>query len=273
MDTAATSLDAQLYPILSGPATDDCTELLQFLLSKQNTVLDDIKLASAEIAQRIATTEAIATRDDQMRTKIATVLDHLHGIQQKLQTVQSNYTQLLDQLLDYVQRCGETRAQIERFYSGAFRSQRDELADALVAKHEQFREQTMHAFRALIAQSERCIERVRQQEPEGARDHDTDRVLGLLERLRGDFERQAAEKAAELGQQQAGARFAQELREVHRSLDEVEVQLKGAREPAAATLAEAETRRAAFGYFEQTIEVGLIHLRIFFCQLCRNVLI
>lgn len=258
MNSASSKLDAQLYPILSGPSTDDCVELRQFLLTKQNTVLDEINRAHLEIQQRIGTTEALNARDEQMRSKIRTVLDNLHGIQQKLQTVSAGYSQLLDVLLDYVRACGETRTQIERFYSAEFQSQRAELADQLADKHAQFREQQMQRFRTLIAQSEQCIELVRQQEPAGARDHDTDRVLGLLERLRTDFEQQAGAKSAELGQQQAAARFADELRSVHRSVDEVQAQLAETLGEPAATLAEAEMRRTAFQYFEQTIEVGAV---------------
>lgn len=256
MNNASSKLDAQLYPILSGAATDDTAELRHFLVDKQNTVLDEINRAHLEIQQRIASTQALNVRDEQTREKIRTVLDNLHGIQQKLQSVGNGYSTLLESLLNYVQHIGDTRTEIERYFREQFQSERAELVDQLSAAHEQFRERIMSRFRALIAQSEQLIERVRAQEPAGAKDHDTDRILGLLERLRGTFESQSGAKTLELKQQQDLARFTCDLREVHTSLDEVARQLAETSAQPSGHLADAETRRGAFQYFEKTIEVG-----------------
>lgn len=257
MNSASSKLDAQLYPILSLASTDDIGELRSFLVDKQNTVLDEINRAHLEIQQRIASTQTLNVRDEQTREKVRTVLENLTAIQQKLQSVGNGYSALLESLLDYVQNIGDTRTEIERHFREQFTSVRAELVDELATAHEQFRERIMSRFRALIAQSEQLIERVRSQEPAGAKDHDTDRILGLLERLRVTFESQNGAKTLELKQQQELGRFTRELREVHGSLDEVARQLSETSSQPAGQLAEAETRRGAFQYFEKTIEVGV----------------
>lgn len=253
---SASKLDAQLYPVLTAPATDDCAELRRFLVDKQNTVCDEINRAHLEIQHRIESTQSLSPRDEATRDKVRTVLENLHGIQQKLQSVGNGYRTLLDSLLNYVQNIGDTRTEIERYFREQFASVSAELVDEVARSHEQFRERIMSRFRALIAQSEQIIERVRGQEPPGAKDHDTDRILALLERLRAAFEAQNGERVQELRQQQDVGRFTSDLREVHASLDDVARQLGETLAQPRDELAAATTTHGAFQYFEKTIEVG-----------------
>lgn len=253
---SASKLDAQLYPVLSAAATDDCTELRQFLVDKQNSVCDEINRAQFEIQQRITSTQTLNARDEATRDKVRTVLENLAGIQQKLRTVGDAYRTLLESLIDYVRNVGETRGEIERYFHEQFASLSADVVDALAHQHEQFRERIMSRFRALIAQSEQLIERVRAQEPPGARDHDTDRILALLERLRTTFESQNGAKTQELQRQQDMGRFTRELQEIHGSLDECARQLAETLAEPAETLAAASATRSAFQFFEKTIEVG-----------------
>lgn len=252
---SASKLDAQLYPIITA-ATDDAVELNQFLTNKQSSVLDEINKAHAEIQLRIESTQALKPTDDETRQKVQLVIENLTTIKQKLQSVGGSYRSLLDEIIHFVGKIGETRKEIEKYFREKLTSIDDQHVDQIVRTHGQFRERIMERFRALIGQSEEIIERIRALEPEGAKDHDTDRILSLIERLRVMFESENELKTVELNKQHEISKFTHDLQEIHASLDEMTRQLNETLSQPAESLAGAKTVSLAFEYFEKTIEVS-----------------
>lgn len=254
---AATKLDAQLYPIITSPS-DDAAELQAFLVDKVSSVLLEIGKANDEIQQRIDSTSALTPKDDETRDKVTLVISNLQAIKQKLDTVSGNYKSLLDSLIRFMGDICTTRTEIERYFREKLVSVKDENVDAVVRGHELFKEQIMDKFRALIAHSEQIIGQVRDLEPPGAKEHDTDRILSLLERLRMLFESQNDEKSSELRKQHEIRKFTKDLQEIHKSLDEVTKQLNETQAQNAESANTAKTIALGFEYFERTIQVSTV---------------
>lgn len=247
-----------MYPIITA-ASDNADDLKIFLTDKLSNVLQEINKAYAEIQQRIDSTAALQPKDEETREKVALVINNLAGIQQKLKTVSGNYKTLLDTLITFVSNISTTKLEIEKYFREKLTTIKDENVENVVRTHEQFKEQIMERFRALIAHSEQIIERIRDQEPPGAKEHDTDRILSLLERLRIFFETNNDSKSAELRKQHEISKFTKDLQEIHKSLDDVTRQLNETEAQSGESVAAAKTISLGFEYFERTIQVS------FFC--------
>lgn len=254
---ATTKLDAQLYPIITSPS-DDAAELRTFLADKVTKVLLEIGKANDEIQQRIDSTSALTPKDDETRDKVTLVISNLRAIKQKLDTVSGNYKSLLDSLIRFMSDICTTRSEIERYFREKLVSVKDENVEAVVRGHELFKEQIMEKFRALIAHSEQIIGQVRELEPPEAKEHDTDRILSLLERLRMLFESQNDEKSSELRKQHEISKFTKDLQEIHKSLDEVTKQLNETQAQNGDSVSTAKTIALGFEYFERTIQVSIL---------------
>lgn len=264
--SAASKLDAQLYPIITA-STDDANELNQFLVNKQTTVLDEIKKASSEIEQRIETTKSLKANDDETREKVQLVVQNLTTIKDKLQSVRDSYRSILDEIIHFVGKIGDTRSEIEQYFREKLTSIDDNHVDQIVRTHEQFVQRIMERFRGLISQSEEIIERIRFLEPSGAKEHDTDRILSLIESLRTLFESQNDVKTVELNKQHEVSKFTRDLLEIHTNVDEMTKQLNETLGHPAESLAGAKSMSMAFEYFEKTIEVsGFYYKYLWVCQ-------
>lgn len=251
---AASKLDAQLYPVITSP-TDDAAELKTFLQNKLSTILQDIEKAHVEIQQRIEATAGLVPNNEETRQKVELVINNLCGIKEKLESVSNDYRSLLDTLIAFMSDIAATKLQIEKYFREKLTTITDDNVANVVHGHEQFKEQIMDQFRALIGQSEKIIERVRAQEPVGAKEHDTDRILSLLERLRLFFESENASKTLELRKQHEISKFTKDLQEIHKSLDEATRQLNEVQVQGSESAAVAKTTLVRFEHFERTIEV------------------
>lgn len=162
-------------------------------------------------------------------------------------------------------KIGETRNEIEKYFREKLTSIDDKHVEQIVRSHEQFRERIMERFRALISQSEEIINRIRALEPSGAKEHDTDRILSLIERLRTMFQSENEIKTVELNKQHEISKFTHDLQEIHTNIDEMSKQLSETLGNPAESLAGAKSVSLAFEYFEKTIEVSLLKELIFIC--------
>lgn len=251
---SAAKLDAQLYPIITSDSTDP-TELAKFLTEKRDNVLRQIGEATVELQQRIDATGALRPKDDETRAKITQVLDNLTAIRQKLTTVSTNYKSLLTELIRFMDDVRTTRTDIDQYFHEKLTSIKDDQVEAVVRQHADFKERIMDKFRALIGHSERIIERVRDLEPEQAKEYDTDRILSLLERLRIEFEAENNEKSADLKKQHEISKFTRDLQDIHRSMDDVQRQLNETAADGSESVAGARTIALGFEYFERTTQV------------------
>lgn len=185
------------------------------------------------------------------------VIQNLTNIKEKLQSVGGSYRSLLDEIIYFVGKIGETRNEIEKYFRQKLTSIDDKHVEQIVRSHEQFRQRIMERFRALISQSEEIIDRIRGLEPCGAKEHDTDRILSLIERLRTLFESENEVKTVELNKQHEISKFTRDLQEIHTNVDDMSKQLNETLGHPAESLAGAKSVSLAFEYFEKTIEVSI----------------
>ena len=250
---SASKLDAQLYPVLASQS-HDAGELKTYTSDKLAKVLIEIRKAQEEIQQRIDTTAAIKPKDDETREKVSQVIYNLNEIKIKLENISENYKSLLTAILSYLNNIATMKSEIERYFQEKS-SISEENVDNVVRKHAQFKENTMAKFRALIQQSELVIGQVRDQEPGEAKEHDTDRILSLLEQLRILFESQNESKSTELKKQHEISKFTKDLQEIHTSLDDLTRQLNETQSQNGESSVSAKSISLAFEYFERTTQV------------------
>lgn len=212
-----------------------------------------IEEAKAELQDRIKSTSHLEPSDDETNRKLHQVIDNLQSIKAKLDTLNVNYETLIISMVSFFDSIIATKRRIDDY----FEKDRDTKTPA---SHEEFRHITMEQFRSLISQSETIIQRIREQEPEGAKEHDTDRIITLLERLRIMFESRADSKQSELLEYNALNEFKVNIRETNAFLDDLTKQLSDATQASPdEDHASALAKSRSFEYLEQKIEVSVVH--------------
>lgn len=249
--SSASKLDAQLYPILTTPSNDP-NDLKIFLSGKLQIVLTDIAKAQDEISHHIRTTAALRANDEPTSNKISQVLQNLNDIVAKLTNIRHEYTTLVDAMLSFLNGIIQTSNDIDQYFRKA-QYPNSENVDQLVKENNHFRDRTLENFRNLLRQSEQLIDLIRTKEPEKAREHDTDRIIAMLEHLRNVFESKNTTRIADLQKEQHIYRFRDDLDSILKSMDELKDQLIETH----CRLKDAPSNIASAGFehFEQTIQV------------------
>lgn len=212
-----------------------------------------IEEAKAELQDRIKSTSHLEPSDDETNRKLHQVIDNLQSIKAKLDTLNVNYETLIISMVSFFDSIIATKRRIDDY----FEKDRDTKTPA---SHDEFRHSTMEQFRSLISQSETIIQRIREQEPEGAKEHDTDRIITLLERLRIMFESRADSKQSELLEYNALNEFKVNIRETNAFLDDLTKQLSDATQASPdEDHASALAKSRSYEYLEQKIEVSVVH--------------
>lgn len=241
-------IDENLYPILTIPS-EDPSELKVFVQKRLQLVKKTIDDAKAELQERIKSTSHLEPSNDETNRKLHQVIDNLQSINSKLETLNMNYHTLITAIVSFLDSIISTKKRIDDYF--------DTDAEAKTStRHDQFRQSTMEQFRSLISQSETVIQRIRDQEPEKVNDHDTDRIITLLEHLRIMFESRADSKQNELTEFNVLNQFKTDIREIHSTLDDLTKQLSDADRPTQEEdYSSVLARSRLFEYLEQTIEV------------------
>lgn len=262
--SSASKLDAQLYPILTAQSNNP-NELKIFLSGKLQNVLNDIGKAQEEISHHIRTTAALRAKDESTAIKISQVLRNLNDIVAKLTSIRREYTTLADAILSFLGSIISTTHVIDEYF-GQIQHPNGQNVERLVKENNAFRDNILEQFRDLLRQSEQLIERVRVQEPEVAREHDTDRIIGLLEHLRLVFESKNNVRIIELQKEHNIHRFRDDLGSILKSIDELKDQLIDTQSRFKETPTSVKTSSTGFEYFENTIQVFSINImkNIFF---------
>lgn len=235
---------------------------------KLSGVLSEITKASNEIDHRIQTTSALQPKDEDTRDKVKQVINNLYGIKDKLSAISANYRLLLESLISFLGNIVNTQTEIETYFRNKSQQSvnQDVNVDLVLSDHERFKDRIMQQFRQLISESERIIDIVRDQEPDGAKEHDADRIIRLLEQLRMVFETQSDGRSSELTEkkkQNAILTFNKELNEIHQNLDDITKQLNDTQGQYGETAASARTISLGFEYFERTIQVRNVIFLLF----------
>ncbi|KAL5290629.1 hypothetical protein ACFFRR_010159 [Megaselia abdita] len=248
-----TTVDAQLYPVFS-PTTEEPQTIQIEISEKLTSVLYELECAKRELEDRVETTLKIQTNNEESKQKINEVTTNLKSLQSKLEEIGSDYSNFLGHITNYVENVIKLRQHIDEFYSKSSSSANATTTTSMV-DYENFRENCMDKFRLLIQQSEQLIERVRVLEPAGAKEHDTDRILKLLENLRIYFESRNSVKMAEIQEHEKINRFKSDYDDIVNSVNSVDKQLSEIEQQHIDSLASAKTTSIAYEYFERTVEL------------------
>lgn len=227
-------------------------------------MLNEIEKAHIELQQRIDTTAALKSKDEQTSEKIAQVINNLCAIKTKLESISIEYKILLENIIIFLDSIIDLKTDIENYFVNQqkYSTINKDNVDDLVQKHELFRDNIMNKFKTLIKQSEQIIDRIRNQEPNDAKEHDTDRIISLLENLRIVFESQNDTKTIELKKQNEIIRFNKELTEINKNIDDLERQLNEIQEQCGESSGSAKAAAIAFEYIDRTIQVRYMKFKI-----------
>lgn len=258
-----------MYPIFN-TQINDVKQLHEIIEERKRNVLKDIEQAHHEIQERIQTTLTLQTKDQHSLLKIEQVIGNLRTLKSKLEGIRYDYETLMDGVLQYLKGLNVLRTDIDEYFKkysiGAddalYLSKIASMPDAIerrIIEHDQFRQNCLDKFRALITQSEFLIERVRALEPAGSKEIDTDRILKLLENLRLYFENGNDQQLLLLNRLEKITHFQHDLDDVSRNLISVTEQLSELNSQTVDSLAAAKTTSLAFEYFERNVEVSHPH--------------
>lgn len=220
---------------------------------------NEIEHAISEIEQRIESTSTLRPRDEPTKAKVDQVLTNLNSIRDKLKTVTGNYRIFLESIGTFLERIIETKTEIDGYFQNAavpVALTRDAV-DQIGRDHEQFREHIMTKFRTLISQSEHICKMIQELEPPAAIDHDTERIIGLLERLKINFESENIAKTEALRRQHDIEKYYVELNEIHKNLSDIGQQLNNTKDMGGESLASMKAASIGFDYVEHTIKVSV----------------
>lgn len=251
--SATSKIEAQLYPIFSNDAVLP-NELIEFLDERLRTVETDIQFADDELMLRIQKLSKLESRDAETTAKIEQVLSNLDTIKQKLNKIRSDYRKTVKETRIFLTSVHERRENIRKYF--AEKPSIDEMGiDLYVQEYEKFKYKTMEDVHGLLQKSEQLIEKLKQQEPPTAKEHDTDRILTVLEQLRSFFDQQADQENAKVRKLQVLEEYKKSANEIDNNINEQVVQLENMNGKYGDTSASAKAISLSFEYFERNIEV------------------
>lgn len=233
-------IEDELYPVL---ATSDelPSEVIRFVDNKFATVSSEIQQASRELNDRIQTIDRLEAKDQVSNEKIVQLKNNLNSIKTKLNAISFDYSELVQQILSFLRSYESLYVKIRDFFSQEIKPK----------DYECFREETMESFRLLLAHSEQIIEIIRNQEPPVAKEHDTDKIITLLEKLRIFFESNAAATSLNHSEE-----FLSTCKELHGCIDDLQLQFNDIIEKYGESAAAYKITSLSYGYYERNVDVS-----------------
>lgn len=247
-------IEEELYPILA-TSEEQPSELIRFVDNKLKTVLSEIHQAEHELSQRIDKIDKLEAKDQVSNDKIVQVKNNLNSIKTKLFTIGADYSELVDVILVFLRSYQEVYESIRDYFT-AKDQPLGENVKSLINDYETFKSNTMEHFRSLLAQSEKIIDRIKMQEPPGAKEHDTDKVISLLERLRAYFESNASSENSELKRQYFITEFEKMLTDLNENISDLDSQCADINGKFGESPAASKVASLSFEYFERNIDVS-----------------
>lgn len=235
-------------------------DLIRFVDNKLKSVQNEIQQSEAELSQRIEKIDKLEGKDQVSCEKIVQVKNNLNSIKTKLFTISADYNELVDIVLSFLRSYQEIYESIREYFSV-----RDEFAAPvggenvanLIRDYETFKNNTMESFRSLLAQSEKLIDRIKMQEPPGAKEHDTDKIITLLENLRTYFESNAASENSELKRQYFITEFEKLLTDLNENISDLQLQFNDMNDKFGDSAAACKVSSLSYEYYERNVDVSI----------------
>lgn len=257
-------IEEELYPILA-TSEELPSELIRFVENKVKSVLNEIKQSEVELSARIDKIDKIDVKDQVSSEKVVQVKNNLNSIKTKLFTISADYRELVDQVLSFLRAYQKIYENIRDYFSGKDRPSSAAPVEAenvanIIRDYETFKNNTMESFRSLLSQSEKLIDRIKMQEPPGAKEHDTDKIITLLEHLRTYFETNAASENSELKRQYFITEFEKMLNDFSDNINDLQLQFNDMSEKFGESAAACKVASLSYEYFERNVDVSFLDL-------------
>lgn len=247
-------IEDELYPILA-TSEELPSELIRFVDNKLKTVLNEIHQAESELSARIDKIDKLEAKDQVSNEKIVQVKNNLNSIKTKLFTISADYSELVDVILVFLRSYQEVYESIRDYFTAKDQPMAENVK-SLINDYETFKNNTMEHFRSLLVQSEKIIDRIKMQEPPGAKEHDTDKVISLLERLRAYFESNAASENSELKRQYFITEFEKMLTDLNENISDLQLQFDDMQGKFGESAAASKVASLSYEYFERNVDVS-----------------
>jgi chromosome segregation ATPase len=240
------------------------SELVRFVENKVKSVLNEIKQSEIELSKRIDKIDKLDVKDQVSSEKVVQVKNNLNSIKTKLFTISADYNELVDQVLSFLRAYQVIYESIRDYFSGSKSRQSSptkapveaENVANIIRDYETFKNNTMEHFRSLLAQSERLIDRIKMLEPPGAKEHDTDKIITLLEHLRTYFESNAASENSELKRQYFITEFEKMLNDFGDNINDLQLQFNDMSEKFGESAAACKVASLSYEYYERNVDVS-----------------
>lgn len=247
-------IEEELYPILA-TSEELPSELIRFVDNKLKTVLNEIHQAESDLSDRIDKIDKLEAKDQVSNEKIVQVKNNLNSIKTKLFSISADYSELVDVILVFLRSYQEVYDSICEYFTAKDQPLAENV-QSLIRDYEAFKNKTMEHFRSLLAQSEKIIDRIKMQEPPGSKEHDTDKVISLLERLRIYFESNASSENSELKRQYFISEFEKMLMDLNENIDDLQLQFNDMQDKFGESAANSKVASLSFEYFERNVDVS-----------------
>jgi hypothetical protein len=259
-------IEDELYPVLA-TSEELPRDIIRFVENKLKSVCNEIQQSEHELSQRIDKVDKIEVNDQVSSDKIVQVKNNLNSIKTKLFTIGADYRELVDVTLSFLRSYEQIYESIREYFSvrdqsGAGTPVGGENVASLIRDYETFKNNTMESFRSLLAQSEKLIDRIKMLEPPGAKEHDTDKVITLLERLRTYFESNASSENSELKRQYFVAEFEKLLKDLNDNISDLQLQYIDINDKFGDSAAACKVASLSYEYYERNVDVSM--KRVFF---------
>lgn len=252
-------IEDELYPILA-TSEELPSELIRFVDNKLKTVLNEIHQSESELSARIDKIGTLEAKDQVSNEKIVQVRNSLNSIKTKLFTIGADYSELVEVILVFLRSYQEVYEIIRDYFTAKDQPMTENVKN-LINDYEDFKKTTMQNFRSLLVQSEKVIDRIKMQEPPGAKEHDTDKVISLLERLRAYFESNAASENSELKRQHFVTEFSKMLTDLNENISDLQLQFNEMQGKFGESAAASKVASLSYEYFERNVDVSRIESR------------
>ncbi|CRL08293.1 CLUMA_CG021374, isoform B [Clunio marinus] len=248
-------IEDELYPILA-TSEELPSELIRFVGNKLKTVLNEIQQAERELSARIDKIDKLEANDEVSNEKIVQVKNNLNSIKTKLFSLGADYSELVDVILGFLRAYQDVYESIRAYF--ADKNQPSPLAEnveSLIRDYETFKSNTMEHFRSLLAQSEKIIDRIKMQEPPGSKEHDADKIITLLEKLRVYFESNASSENSELKRQYFITEFEKMLTDLNDNISDLDSQFNDMQDKFGESAAASKVASLSYEYFERNVDL------------------
>lgn len=220
-------------------------------------VTNEIVQAQNDIQTKLRLTEDLVAQDTSLLDETQPVKNNLQELQQKLNTTSTEYKLLVQSIISFLRNVAELDKSIENIQS-KHRLPVDLQTDLenFAKDHEASKKIIMEMFKLIVNESDEVINKIRQQEPKLAAQHDIEKILTMLEHRKSCFEASWNATKLALDESMKTGQFDADLKDINSTLDDLVRQLASVRGQYGETLATAKASSLAFEYFERTIEVG-----------------